>query len=167
MKKSTNCSANVVKDNKIVFLSNYYVSENKEDGDEYKLFVNLSKFAKLLSRSNGIISSAKFTSFSKQSEFNGKNKLFIYFCAENIEWVEHPALFSEEVKSNPFSGKTFIGVDLLLKKVTIYTGGKSREINFKEFKDVLSHHKLIEVYLTKEVILGKGYGRTIFNFLTK
>ena len=167
MKKPTNCSANVVKDNKIVFLSNYYVSENKEDGDEYKLFVNLSKFAKLLSRSNGIISSAKFSSFSKQCEFNTKNKLFIYFCSENIEWAEHPALFTEEIKNSSFSSKTFIGVDLLLKKVTIYTGGKIREINFKEFKDVLSHHKLIEVYLTKEVILGKGYGRTIFNFLTK
>lgn len=162
-----NKAANVVKDNKIVFLSNYYVSENKEKGDEYKLFVNLSEFAKLLSRNGGIISSAKFSSFSKQSEFNSKNKLFVYFCAENIEWVEHPALFSEEVKNSPFGGKTFIGVDLLLKKVNIYTGGKSREINFKEFKDVLSHHKLIEVYLTKEVILGKGYGRTIFNFLTK
>lgn len=162
-----NKAANVVKDNKIVFLSNYYVSENKEKGDEYKLFVNLSEFAKLLSRNGGIVSSAKFSSFSKQCEFNTKNKLFVYFFAENIEWVEHPALFTEEIKNSSFSNKTFIGVDLLLQKVNIYTGGKIREINFKEFKDVLSHHKLIEVYLTKEVILGKGYGRTIFDFLTK
>lgn len=167
MKNNKNGAANVVKDNKVIFLSNYYVSENEKNVEDYKLFVNLSKFAKLLSKNNGIISSAKFSSFSKQSEFNSKNKLFVYFCAENIEWVEHPALFSEEIKNNPFGGKTFIGVDLLIKKVTIYTGGKIREINFKEFKDVLSHHKLIEVYLTKEVILGKGYGRTIFNFLTK
>ena len=163
--KNINKAENMVKTNRYFYLSNYYSSENKEDED-YNLFISLSRTSKLLN-SKGLMTSANFSSSDKRWEFQKNTTLLIHFYREDIEWTEMPALFTEDIKSKSLSKLTYIGVDLLLKKVNIFTGDKIREINFKEFKDVISHHKFIEVYLTKDVLTGKGYDSSVINFLTK
>lgn len=166
MKNNKNGAANMVKTSKYFYLSNYYSSENKENKEDYELFVSLSNTSKFLN-SKGLVTSASFSTPSKKWEFQDKTTLFVHIYNEDIEWTESPALFVEDIKSEPLGKKTYIAVDLFQQRVSIFTGGEVREINFKEFNDVLEHHKLIEVYFTKEVLLGKGVDASALNFFVK
>jgi hypothetical protein len=166
MKNNKNGAANMVKTSKYFYLSNYYSSENKENKEDYELFVSLSNTSKFLN-SKGLVTSASFSTPSKKWEFQDKTTLFVHIYNEDIEWTESPALFVEDIKSEPLGKKTYIAVDLFQQKVSIFTGGEVREINFKEFNDVLEHHKFIEVYFTKEVLLGKGINEKSLNFFVK
>ena len=156
----------MVKTSKYFYLSNYYSSENKENKEDYELFVSLSNTSKFLN-SKGLVTSASFSTPSKKWEFQDKTTLFVHIYNEDIEWTESPALFVEDIKSEPLGKKAYIAVDLFQQKVSIFTGGEVREINFKEFNDVLEHHKFIEVYFTKEVLLGKGVDASALNFFVK
>ena len=166
MKNNKNGAANMVKTSKYFYLSNYYSSENKENKEDYELFVSLSNTSKFLN-SKGLVTSASFSTPSKKWEFQDKTTLFVHIYNEDIEWTESPALFVEDIKSEPLGKKTYIAVDLFQQRVSIFTGGEVREINFKEFNDVLEHHKFIEVYFTKEVLLGKGVDASALNFFVK
>ena len=166
MKNNKNGAANMVKTSKYFYLSNYYSSENKENKEDYELFVSLSNTSKFLN-SKGLVTSASFSTPSKKWEFQDKTTLFVHIYNEDIEWTESPALFVEDIKSEPLGKKTYIAVDLFQQKVNIFTGGEAREINFKEFNDVLERHKFIEVYFTKEVLLGKGVDASALNFFVK
>lgn len=166
MKNNKNGAANMVKTSKYFYLSNYYSSENKENKEDYELFVSLSNTSKFLN-SKGLVTSASFSTPSKKWEFQDKTTLFVHIYNEDIEWTESPALFVEDIKSEPLRKKTYIAVDLFQQRVSIFTGGEVREINFKEFNDVLEHHKFIEVYFTKEVLLGKGVDVSALNFFVK
>lgn len=166
MKNNKNGAANMVKTSKYFYLSNYYSSKNKENKEDYELFVSLSNTSKFLN-SKGLVTSASFSTPSKKWEFQDKTTLFVHIYNEDIEWTESPALFVEDIKSEPLGKKTYIAVDLFQQRVSIFTGGEVREINFKEFNDVLEHHKFIEVYFTKEVLLGKGVDASALNFFVK
>ena len=166
MKNTINNAANMVKTGRYFYLSNYYSSENKNNKEDYELFVSLSNTSKFLN-SKGLVTSASFSTPSKKWEFQDKTTLFVHIYNEDIEWTENPALFVEDIKSEPLGKKTYISVDLFQQKVSIFTGGETREINFKEFNDVLERHKFIEVYFTKEVLLGKGVDASALNFFVK
>lgn len=166
MKNNKNGAANMVKTSKYFYLSNYYSSENKENKEDYELFVSLSNTSKFLN-SKGLVTSASFSTPSKKWEFQDKTTLFVHIYNENIEWTESPALFVEDIKSEPLGKKTYIAVDLFQQQVSIFTGKETRKINFAEFNDVLEHHKFIEVYFTKEVLLGKGVDASALNFFVK
>lgn len=166
--KNTNKAANMVKTNRYFYLSNYYSSENKNNKEDYELFIKLSEISKRLNENKkGLVTSASFSTPSKKWEFQDKTTLFIHIYSEDIEWTENPALFVEDIKNEPLSKKTYISVDLLQQKVNVFTGKETRKINFKEFNDILEHHKFIEVYISKEVLLGKGISADALNFFTK
>lgn len=166
MKNITNNAANMVKTSRYFYLSNYYSSEDRNKKEDYKLFTSLSNISEFLN-SKGLVTSASFSTPSKKWEFQDKTTLFVHIYNEDIEWTESPALFVEDIKSEPLGKKTYIAVDLFQQKVSIFTGGETREINFKEFNDVLGRHKFIEVYFTKEVLLGKGVDASALNFFVK
>ncbi len=166
MKNNKNGAANSVKTSKYFYLSNYHSSENKNNKEDYELFVSLSKTSKFLN-SKGLVTSASFSTPKKRWEFQDKTSLLIHIYSEDIEWEENQALFVEDIKSEPLGKKTYIAVDLFQQRVSIFTGGEVREINFKEFNDVLERHKFIEVYFTKEVLLGKGVDASALNFFVK
>ena len=166
MKNNKNGAANMVKTSKYFYLSNYYSSENKENKEDYELFVSLSNTSKFLN-SKGLVTSASFSTPSKKWEFQDKTTLFVHIYNEDVEWTESPALFIEDIKNEPLGKRAYVSVDLFQQKVSIFTGGEVREINFKEFNDVLEHHKFIEVYFTKEVLLGKGVDASALNFFVK
>jgi hypothetical protein len=166
MKNNKNCSANSVKTGRYFYLSNYYSSEDKNKKEDYKLFTSLSNISKWLN-SKGLTTSASFSIPKKKWDFQDKTTLMVHIYNEDVEWTESPALFVEDIKSEPLGKKTYVAVDLFQQKVSIFTGGEVREINFKEFNDVLERHKFIEVYFTKEVLLGKGVDASALNFFVK
>lgn len=166
MKNNKNCAANMVKTSKYFYLSNYYSSEDKNKKEDYKLFTSLSNISEFLNK-KGLVTSASFSIPKKKWDFQDKTTLMVHIYNEDIEWTESPALFVEDIKSEPLGKKAYIAVDLFQQKVSIFTGGETREINFKEFNDVLERHKFIEVYFTKEVLLGKGINEKSLNFFVK
>lgn len=166
MKNNKNCSANSVKTGRYFYLSNYYSSEDKNKKEDYKLFTSLSNISEFLNK-KGLVTSASFSLPKKRWDFQSKTTLFIHIYNEDVEWTESPALFIEDIKNEPLGKRTYISVDLFQQKVSIFTGGETREINFAEFNDVLEHHKFIEVYFTKEVLLSKGVDASALNFFVK
>lgn len=166
MKNNKNCSANSVKTGRYFYLSNYYSSEDKNKKEDYKLFTSLSNISEFLNK-KGLVTSASFSIPKKKWDFQDKTTLMVHIYNEDVEWTESPALFVEDIKSEPLGKKTYIAVDLFQQRVSIFTGGETREINFKEFNDVLERHKFIEVYFTKEVLLGKGINEKSLNFFVK
>lgn len=166
MKNNKNCSANSVKTGRYFYLSNYYSSEDKNKKEDYKLFTSLFNISEFLNK-KGLVTSASFSIPKKKWDFQDKTTLMVHIYNEDVEWTESPALFIEDIKNEPLGKKTYIAVDLFQQKVSIFTGGETREINFKEFNDVLGRHKFIEVYFTKEVLLGKGVDVSALNFFVK
>lgn len=166
MKNNKNCSANSVKTGRYFYLSNYYSSEDKNKKEDYKLFTSLSNISEFLNK-KGLVTSASFSIPKKKWDFQDKTTLMVHIYNEDVEWTESPALFIEDIKNEPLGKKTYVGIDLFQQKVSIFTGGETREINFAEFNDVLEHHKFIEVYFTKEVLLGKGVDASALNFFVK
>lgn len=166
MKNNKNGAANMVKTSKYFYLSNYYSSENKENKEDYELFVSLSNISEFLNK-KGLVTSASFSIPKKKWDFQDKTTLMVHIYNEDVEWTESPALFIEDIKNEPLGKRAYVSVDLFQQKVSIFTGGEIREINFKEFNDVLEHHKFIEVYFTKEVLLGKGVDASALNFFVK
>lgn len=166
MKNNKNGAANSVKTSRYFYLSNYYSSEDKNKKEDYKLFTSLSNISEFLNKKR-LVTSASFSLPKKRWDFQSKTTLFIHIYNEDVEWTESPALFIEDIKNEPLGKRTYISVDLFQQKVSVFTGGEVREINFKEFNDVLEHHKFIEVYFTKEVLLGKGVDASALNFFVK
>ena len=166
MKNNKNCSANSVKTGRYFYLSNYYSSEDKNKKEDYKLFTSLSNISEFLNK-KGLVTSASFSIPKKKWDFQDKTTLMVHIYNEDVEWTESPALFIEDIKNEPLGKKTYIAVDLFQQQVSIFTGKETRKINFAEFNDVLEHHKFIEVYFTKEVLLGKGVDASALNFFVK
>lgn len=84
--KNTNKAANMVKTNRYFYLSNYYSSENKNNKEDYELFIKLSEISKRLNENkNGLVTSASFSTTSKKWEFQDKTTLFIHIYSEDIE----------------------------------------------------------------------------------
>lgn len=166
MKNNKNCSANSVKTGRYFYLSNYHSSEDKNKKEDYKLFTSLSNISRWLN-SKGLTTSASFSTPKKRWDFQDKTSLLIHIYNEDVEWEENQALFVEDIKNESLSKKTYIAVDLFQQQVSIFTGKETRKINFAEFNDVLEHHKFIEVYFTKEVLLGKEVDASALNFFVK
>ena len=62
----------------------------------------------------------------------------------------------------------FIGVNLLDKTIfKIDFNKQNKKITIDEFTDIVSKHKFIQIYLTKEIILGKDFGKRIYNLISK
>ena len=156
----------MVKTSRYFYLSNYYSSEDKNKKEDYKLFTSLSNISEFLNK-KGLVTSASFSIPKKKWDFQDKTTLMVQIYNEDVEWTESPALFIEDIKNEPLGKKTYVGIDLFQQKVSIFTGGETREINFAEFNDVLERHKFIEVYFTKEVLLGKGVDASALNFFVK
>ena len=146
---------------------NYYLTYNEEDND-YILQINLDKFCKVLN-SKGIISNSdRFKDVYKRREYEGKVTCHIHICNEDVEMNELSELFVEDMVTKHQTNHIFIGVNLLDKTIfKIDFNKQNKKITIDEFTSIVSKHKFIEVYLTKEVIWGKCFGKRIYNLLSK
>lgn len=146
---------------------NYNLTYNEKDED-YLLQINLDKFCKVLN-SKGIISNSdRFEDIYKRREFEGKVTCHIHICNEDVEMNENSELFVEDMVVKHQTNHIFIGVNLLDKTIfKIDFNKQNKKITIDEFTDIVSKHKFIQIYLTKEIILGKDFGKRIYNLISK
>ena len=146
---------------------NYNVSYNAIDVD-YLLQINLFKFFKILNSKCIISNSDRFEDIYKRREFEGKVTCHIHICNEEVEMNENSELFVEDMVMKHQTNHIFIGVNLLDKTIfKIDFNKQNKKITIDEFTDIVSKHKFVQIYLTKEIILGKDFGKRIYNLISK
>lgn len=146
---------------------NYNLTYNEKDED-YLLQINLDKFCKILNSKSIISNSDRFEDIYKRREFEGKVTCHIHICNEEVEMNENSELFVEDMVMKHQTNHIFIGVNLLDKTIfKIDFNKQNKKITIDEFTDIVSKHKFIQIYLTKEIILGKDFGKRIYNLISK
>lgn len=146
---------------------NYSLGYEEDDKDGI-LQINLDKFCKVLN-SKGIISNSdRFKDCYKRREYESKVTCHIHICNEDVEMNELSELFIEDMVMKYKTNHIFIGINLLDNTIfAIDFNKKDKQLTIDEFASMVNKHKFIEVYLTKEVIWGKGFGKRICNLLSK